>query len=459
MLRNLVTTAIEASDYRIARETPLPNGSGIQLEVEPGPLTVVVSDQRFEVQGQPNQQRKLHKLISNGIRPHVREEALKVLEKGCEEWNKWRQTYGQLVVDFSGLKFQHKNFFGCDFRNVVMDGWGVEEANLASSNLSGCYLRRAEMKGADLRNADLAAAHADGIDLCGAELDGAKLWAARLIGANLKSATITSTVLAHANLKGANLSKADLRGTSLSEAIIDEKTIFRGAKGVEIGINGVWSRDTDSAALLSTAPLGNSMKGPSSEAVLESLKRARKYLGFSFLLGLLTALVVYLDLTTVKLPFPRDLDVKIDQYILLAMVFSVGFLVLAKSFMDDAFEGMRYLSDRKSAMLVGSFPWPLTRFAGDKWNHRVVSYLSRTVLALHPLVYTFVIHYSRTRWYEVVLLTVVALLGMWILISSRRFQKPILFDRETERRDEEETVLQKLDDINRSLRDNLAKMR
>ncbi len=71
--------------------------------------------------------------------------------------------------------------------------------------------------------------------------------------ATLKNANLFNTDLSNANLTEADLSNADLSDANLpnadlSGAIIDEGTKYRSIKGVEIGINGIWCKSTNSAA-------------------------------------------------------------------------------------------------------------------------------------------------------------------------------------------------------------------
>ena len=78
----------------------------------------------------------------------------------------------------------------------------VERAVKEKVNLSGAYLRRADLSDAYLSGADLRRANLSGADLSGADLSDANL-----IGANLSDADLSD-----ADLIGANLSGAYLKG-------------------------------------------------------------------------------------------------------------------------------------------------------------------------------------------------------------------------------------------------------
>jgi hypothetical protein len=105
--------------------------------------------------------------------------------------------------------------------------------------------------------------------------------------------------LIEANLSGADLGGANLRGANLSRAIVNEITLQQTeyVKGGQIGINGIWASFSDTSALMTLTPPGNSMTGNNPEAVIESLRRARKLHGLSMSLIGVFFLIILLGLT------------------------------------------------------------------------------------------------------------------------------------------------------------------
>jgi hypothetical protein len=94
---------------------------------------------------------------------------------------------------------------------MVVNGYEIKPG----ANLTGAYLRNANLisaylRGAYLRNANLISAYLRCADLRGANLISADLRNADLRGANLRNAN-----LRNADLGGANLRNADLRGANL----------------------------------------------------------------------------------------------------------------------------------------------------------------------------------------------------------------------------------------------------
>lgn len=296
----------------------------------------------------------------------------------------------------------------------------------------------------DLREADLGGLDLNDADLSEADLIGATLVSARLSGADLRGA----------DLRGADFTSARLDGVNLSRSAIDMRTRFEGVNGCEIGVNGIYSPLTDSAALMRLDPPGNTMQGANPEAVVESLRHARKLHTFSLLLSGIALLFIVIKPKTITLPYLAG-SFRFDDfsYAFLATILSAAILSQVTSFIDSALIGARYINDRRSAMMVGHFPWVLSKFESDPAGKRQ-SRILRLIIIFHPLIYIyFFVHWSALAigdWDAVIshyqqipvifgeyLLPVVSIILIRICIHifrlSEGFQKPILFDAETER--------------------------
>jgi hypothetical protein len=260
-----------------------------------------------------------------------------------------------------------------------------------------------------------------------------------LLYADLSEADLSEANLSEANLSGANLtladlSGADLSGANLSGAVVNEHTNYRRAIGCIRGVNGFYVEKTDSAALMSLTPPGDSMKGANASAVVDSLKQARGLHVFSMTLAAFVFYIAVLQPKEIKLPL-IDEKISTGNFGLFAMPFSICFLTLVASFMSDALQGARYLQSRDEAMKVGQFPWALSRFSGKSWPHKLLSYLIRFVMAFHPLVYLFFLFGNRWpyhKWVFFVFGVILLFLSGWVFFISQLFQRPILFDRKTE---------------------------
>jgi len=212
------------------------------------------------------------------------------------------------------------------------------------------------------------------------------------------------------------------------------------AKGIRVGVNGIYVETTDSAALTTMTPAGDSMEGPNPEAVLESLKRSRRLCGYSLSLAGITLLIGALGLGEIAFPWLKDVKLTPDRFCLLAVAISLGLLTMANLFFSDALKGAKYLQDRKSAMSVGSFPWALSRFSGGGVLNRVASLTVRFVMSFHVLFYMLFL--GKWNVFDLtsllgainmaVLVTLLLGVSIWTFVLSQRFQKPILFDSRTE---------------------------
>ncbi|NHQ60671.1 pentapeptide repeat-containing protein [Chlorobium sp. BLA1] len=324
----------------------------------------------------------------------IKPEHLVILEKGVDVWNGWRQENPEVTPDLEGAALQ---------------GRTLGEVNLSCTKLQHALLTNADLTGADLSGADL---------------------------------------------RGADLSGANLSRSNLSKSTIDTATRYTALKGCSIGVNGFYSPETDSAALMRIDPPGNSMQGSNVEAVIESLKHARKLHTFSLVLAGIALLFIVIKPTSITLPYLSG-SFKFDAltYAFLATVLSSGLLSLVAIFIDSALQGARYLNDRSAAMTVGHFPWLLSKYEHDPPLERQ-SRIMRLFLCFHPVLYLyffvrwsalfigdwegFILYYQELPFFLAELL--LPLLYFQLIRScfrifrlSEGFQKPILFDTVTER--------------------------
>jgi hypothetical protein len=166
---------------------------------------------------------------------------------------------------------------------------------------------------------------------------------------------------------------------------------------------------------------------------------------------------------TITLPYLAG-SFKFDElsYAFLATLLSTGLLSQVSSFIDSALQGARYLKDRRAAMLVGHFPWLLSKYESERANRRQ-SKIMRFLLIFHPLVYFYLFvkwdalftgnwtalieHYQEmpviyAEYLLPVFYVILVSLCLHIFRLSEGFQKPILFDTETER--ERRTEMERL---------------
>jgi uncharacterized protein YjbI with pentapeptide repeats len=174
------------------------------------------------------------------------EEQLKILRKGVEAWNRWREeNHLNSHVDLSHADLSEAELSEMNLSGVNLREADLSEANLVLANLSGSDLYKSNLWKADLQEADLSrtnfylanlfgtnlyAADLHETDLCFADLERAKINEVDLHCSNLCEAILSDTdltltdlsksILYRANLNGADLEEADLSGADLREAIL-----------------------------------------------------------------------------------------------------------------------------------------------------------------------------------------------------------------------------------------------
>jgi hypothetical protein len=140
-------------------------------------------------------------------------EHLRILKKGVEVFNKWREENPFIEPNLCGANLSEANLHRAD----------LSEANLREADLSGADLRGVNFRGANFSEAilvmaNLGFANLSGVDLRLADLSGADLRLADLEGANLRGAYLIGADLSDAYLRLADLRGTDLRGTDLMGA-------------------------------------------------------------------------------------------------------------------------------------------------------------------------------------------------------------------------------------------------
>ncbi|NTV66218.1 MAG: pentapeptide repeat-containing protein [Chlorobaculum sp.] len=360
------------------------------------------------------------------------EEQLKILRQGVEAWNQWRKENPVTKIDLSGA----------DLRGIDLSGIDLSDAYLSFADLTGTVSRDANFRGAYLATAKLERA-----DFKRTNLTGTNLWLAKLKKANLTDANLTDAELLLSNLNG-----ADLNGAILSGAVIDSNTKLRGVKGITRGVNGIYSIETKTAALMNMTPDGDSMQGSSVEAVLDNLKHARRLHSISLLFAGVTLLSFVLHLEEITVPF-NILKKPIDAVTFagLSVIISATLMLFVTIFFSSALDGTKYLTSRESAMKVGQFPWVLSKYEKGV-APKIISTLLRIILCFHPFIFLVVLSLNGTLkdfeqtpiLFYLLLVSVPMLLAtcIWLFRLSIGFFQPIVFDvvEEAKRQSGEEKI-------------------
>jgi uncharacterized protein YjbI with pentapeptide repeats len=147
---------------------------------------------------------------------------LTVIKRRSSE-NRQREVDRGWRIDLSGTYLRKANLTefvlkAADLNGAHLEGAQLIEAHLEGANLSDAHLELANLREAHLEGAQLIEAHLEGASLGSAHLGGANLAAAHLEAAHLSDAHLEGAFLIEAHLEGAYLGDAHLQGATLNDA-------------------------------------------------------------------------------------------------------------------------------------------------------------------------------------------------------------------------------------------------
>ena len=117
---------------------------------------------------------------------------------------------------------QRIDLSGAFLRKANLTSANLNGADLSYANLSSAYLNATNLSGTNLSSAILSDTDLSGASLSGASLSGANLTSAKLVGANLTNAKLYSAILSDTDFYKANLYKTNLSGADLSGASLND---------------------------------------------------------------------------------------------------------------------------------------------------------------------------------------------------------------------------------------------
>lgn len=175
-------------------------------------------------------------------------EHLKILKKGVEAWNKWRDENQDEKPDLSGVdltkcEFTGANFSNTNFNKARLHLWSVYDCDFSESNLTdiaaqASYWRNARFRGAHI-SGDLVLSRMYVADFSGASVQGCGLIDAELRFLRLNRTNfapyLSSTVINSWTIIASDLSGMPLHPTSAQHEYpsnVDIETLQRTASGL-----------------------------------------------------------------------------------------------------------------------------------------------------------------------------------------------------------------------------------
>lgn len=307
------------------------------------------------------------------------------------KWKAWRDEHPEEVPDLSGFNFMGRQINGLSFSGAILTDAKFNKMVLEDINFSNSDLRRAEFR-------------------------------------------------------GTTLNRVTMTDVKLSGALVDDHTKYYSVKGIKQGVNGFYCESTDSSALMDVVPPGDSMAGTNISTIIDNIKQARKHHLVSFSLALLFALVSWIpdpqsnpsESRKVKFPFLID-TIEVKYMVPISILVSIVMMLLTVLTLRNAYQFVQYIKKREDAMAVGQFPWPLTSYARGGLSS-ILSILIRLVMCFHPIIYwtngTYRISDFK-GWKDCILLAgclLLTLIAITLFLISQQFQRPILFDPTTEKK-------------------------
>lgn len=163
-------------------------------------------------------------------------EHLKILKKGVEYWNKWREENSKIRPDLSVAVLGKANLSKANLR-----GADLRVAKLIGVNLSAAILSLADLSGANLKGANLCGAHLNEVNLTLADLSGADLSLADLFRTNFSDCELNNVTFSGAILWQTQFNNLDLSNvhglpetTHYGQSYIDIATFYKSQGNIPV---------------------------------------------------------------------------------------------------------------------------------------------------------------------------------------------------------------------------------
>ena len=322
----------------------------------------------------------------------------------------------------------------------------IKETDISNTDMTGRDLSGINFTGSNFNNSNFNGATLQGSHLSGCDFTNANLDDTNLTQTNLSNSTLVSASFINADLTKANLNGADLENADFTKAVFSAVTINHltnlytvssrlkmkklSVKGIKLGINGFSSKDKgiNCAAINSFELSVDSMIGQNNDAIIESLKRARRYYGYSLSVAIIALLMWFLTLSKISIP-NSGISITVEKFILLGPIISIIMLILVSRFLKDAYLGYQYIKDRDIAISVANFPWIMTRYAEGLKNDKWSSLSLRIFYSFHVFLFFLLFEMSiNLFWYHWIPSLVLIAFSIRLFLQFRKFQVPILFN-------------------------------
>ncbi|MFZ2456695.1 MAG: pentapeptide repeat-containing protein [Candidatus Altiarchaeia archaeon] len=195
-------------------------------------------------------------------------EQLKILSKGVDVWNSWREDNPKIPINLTSLTLFGESSGICNLGDKITEIPSMlcdelDGINLRNANLSSMFITNVDIKEADLSDANLSFSTLNNVNLIDAKFNRTHLEATNMLNVNLTRAELSNVQLSTARLIGVNLSHANLTNGDLKCASLIQtdvsNSIFTGCAVYGISAWDLKGIPQDQSSLRITAECNNAI--------------------------------------------------------------------------------------------------------------------------------------------------------------------------------------------------------
>ena len=166
--------------------------------------------------------------IENKILTHNKRH-LAMLKKGVKTWNGWREKNPHIIPQLSGIDLalgKYSNLDGYNLDNANLAGFSGAVVSFKCASLIGANLEKAEFKECDFEGANLTRANLKSVFVIDTEFERAIFREANLNEASIKLSTFIEASLEKADIQQANLIKVNFSKAIFKKANLSDSKLF-----------------------------------------------------------------------------------------------------------------------------------------------------------------------------------------------------------------------------------------
>lgn len=154
-------------------------------------------------------------------------EHVKILEKGVNDWNQWREMNPDIKPDLSNHDLRGKKLPSINFSKTNLREAELHEAKFNNADFTGADLSNAQCRWAVFTNAKLISVVAEGVQFNDATMNGADLSNGNFQNCNFQKCNLGSSKAQKTNFTGCNFKQAKLVNAILTRSQFHKADLSR----------------------------------------------------------------------------------------------------------------------------------------------------------------------------------------------------------------------------------------